>query len=423
MVNPLPIDEPQVAQEHSATVAVALTARASGAVGVIAIAGPRIGEALRNICHRDLAKITGMTPGRIARTDFYHNEQVFDNGLIVFHSPTHIEFHLHGGTAVAARAMVALQEIGIRTVSAADTMDGDYLKSIPIHPQPRMPQSQLVQEIWLELCNAKSDAAVDQLAGQLIGGLPNWADQWRRRLLANTVEGRQLHQINVEAQWIRDQTAWSQYLLRPPVLAIIGAPNAGKSTLLNALTGRPASIVSNIPGTTRDWVDEPAFLFSGAGRILVRLVDTAGIRPTEDALESISIERTAEQLAGADILLFLADQSCLLEPQTAAILNRLADKPDRSQPLILVATKADLAAQWNPLVEFPHLPAVRLCAPELAGVAELSDIIFKALGLAKLSAAADVAFPCTSRQNILLEHLALAPTLIDAQRTIEALKG
>lgn len=423
MVNRSPIDEPRVARQVSPTVAAVLTASASGAVAVIAIAGPEAGEALQKICHRDPADLSRHAAGQIARTDFYHNNQVFDNGLIIFHSPTDIEFHLHGGTAVVARAMAALQEIGIQPVSAAGTSDGDFLKSVPIHLQPPMRESVLLREIWLELCYSKSDAAVDQLAGQLNCGLANRVDQWRSRLAAKPASAHQLQQINAEAQWIRDQTAWSTFLLRPPVLAITGAPNAGKSTLLNALIGRPASIVSNIPGTTRDWVDEPAYLSCGLVRIAVHLVDTAGIRPTQDTLEALSIERTGEQLANADMLLFLADQSRPLEPQTASILNRLANSPDRRQPLILVATKTDLPAQWNPLAEYPHLPAVRICAPELAGFAELAEIIFQALGLAKLSPAADIAFPCTSRQSALLENLAKAPTLIDAQRILEELKG
>ena len=100
-------------------------------------------------------------------------------------------------------------------------------------------------------------------------------------------------------------------LLREGLLAVIaGRPNAGKSSLLNRLLDLDRAIVTEIPGTTRDLIEETITL----GGILVRLSDTAGLRPPRDRLEELGIRRTRERLAQADLVLYLVDGSQPLSP-------------------------------------------------------------------------------------------------------------
>ena len=129
-----------------------------------------------------------------------------------------------------------------------------------------------------------------------------WPPRWRafRRLAATYEAGR---------------------LLREGLLAVIaGRPNAGKSSLLNRLLDLDRAIVTEIPGTTRDLIEETITL----GGILVRLSDTAGLRPAQDRLEELGIRRTRERLAQADLVLYLVDGSEPCSPEDRAALEELA---------------------------------------------------------------------------------------------------
>ena len=122
-------------------------------------------------------------------------------------------------------------------------------------------------------------------------------------------------------------------LLQPPRVAILGRPNVGKSTLLNALLGRERALVHPAPGTTRDYLDELAEV---AGLPLI-LMDTAGIRPTEEAVERAGIELALEQARRADLVLLLFDGSEPLRPEDCSLFRHLPPCE-----LLAVVNKADL---------------------------------------------------------------------------------
>ena len=119
-------------------------------------------------------------------------------------------------------------------------------------------------------------------------------------------------------------------------VAIVGRPNAGKSTLLNALTGDDRAIVSDIPGTTRDTIEDTMTI---NGRVF-RLIDTAGIRHTADSIEELGIRRSQQAIQKADIILWLTDPSQPLSPQLDQ-LNKITDNLHPHQTLIHILTKAD----------------------------------------------------------------------------------
>ena len=126
------------------------------------------------------------------------------------------------------------------------------------------------------------------------------------------------------------------WLLHPPRVAIVGAPNAGKSTLANRLFAQERSITADLPGTTRDWVGEIANLDG----LAVQLVDTPGIRDTHDPIEREAISRSGEQIQRADRVVLVLDASRSLEPEQAPLVQRFSDA-------LCVINKIDAPLAWD----------------------------------------------------------------------------
>jgi tRNA modification GTPase len=164
-------------------------------------------------------------------------------------------------------------------------------------------------------------------------------------------------------------------LLREGLLVVIaGRPNVGKSSLLNRLLDMDRAIVTEIPGTTRDLVEESIIL----GGVVVRFSDTAGLRPARDRVEELGIERTRERLQQADLVLYLVDISRPPAPEDAAALAELAGRPG-----LLVLNKIDLKPQISDaeLTGLTAWPLIRISAKTGQGIEALQkEIVAQALG-------------------------------------------
>ena len=201
------------------------------------------------------------------------------------------------------------------------------------------------------------DEDIGPLEAEQIGGVLSAAAGELRRLLETYQRGR--------------------FLVRGVPCAIVGLPNAGKSSLLNALVGYQRAIVTDIPGTTRDTVEERCML----GGVLLRLIDTAGLRETDDPVERLGVARSRAALEGAELALVLMDGSAPaedLDRLTAEL--QLWEEAARTCPrTILVLTKADLPRGadrgFSVLGGEKAPPVVRLSARTGEGLAELSDAV------------------------------------------------
>jgi tRNA modification GTPase len=175
--------------------------------------------------------------------------------------------------------------------------------------------------------------------------------------------------------------------------AIVGKPNVGKSTLMNLLSGRPRSIVTEIPGTTRDVVEETVRL----GDFVLRLYDTAGIRGTEDVIEKIGVERSKQVLEETQLVLAVFDGSRELEEDDWEIIGYA-----RSKPIIAVVNKADLPGKLEQArIRERMSRMVTLSATSGEGLDRLEQEIMDCLGMTHLDASAPMIGSERQRQALL----------------------
>ena len=181
--------------------------------------------------------------------------------------------------------------------------------------------------------------------------------------------------------------------------AIAGKPNVGKSAIFNRLLGRDAAIVTEIPGTTRDVLEYPL----PVGRALLRLADTAGLRETDDPVESIGVERARKTVGGAEVLLLALDTSRPLEKEDRELLSLAKDF---SGAAVLLLNKSDLASAWGESDLPAGSPAAfAVSAKTGEGFNAVTDYLEKALTDEHLSLGSD-AIVATARQSAAIDAAA-----------------
>lgn len=277
-----------------------LTAPGVSALATVRVAGPGVQAFLE--CHFSRRVV----PGRPTHGELRDDAGVIDDPVVVLRDDGFAaDLTLHGGSWITQcvialaeaegfeRSLVDVETIG--STDAADWFEHELLVSLPL---------------------ARTEVAARMLLGQRVA--------WQALL------ERPLPSAEIEAI-LADRSL--EHFLHPPTLAIVGLPNAGKSTLANQLFGQQRSIVSPIPGSTRDWVGEEANL----NGLIVKLLDTPGRRETTDAIERAAIDASDAAIGRADVVLLLLDasrddlaQSELIEQFSGAIL--ILNKSDERLP-------------------------------------------------------------------------------------------
>ncbi len=256
------------------------------------------------------------------------------------------ELQCHGSPAALALGLEALFAAGAR-----QALPGEFTRRAFLNGKLDLTRTEAVAD----LIHAETPAAVRQAAGQLGGALARAADGVYDRLAGLCAhfhavldypdediapfEAEELSAALSAAAAELDKLAATYErgrLLNEGVpCAIVGRPNAGKSTLFNALLGRERAIVADIPGTTRDTVEERV----NFGGTLLRLIDTAGLRDTEDAVERLGVERSRAAMEGSELILAVVDSSAPVTPEDIALLRAVERT---GKPWIFIAAKKDL---------------------------------------------------------------------------------
>lgn len=288
------------------------------------------------------------------------------------------ELQCHGSPAVLAMALEALFAQGVRQAGP-----GEFTKRAFLNGKLDLTQAEAVAD----LLEAETPAAVRQAAGQLSGALSRRVaalydglvdlmahfhavldypdediDPFTQEQLARDLEAQRQDLEALLSTYQRGRR-----LSRGVKCAIVGRPNAGKSSLLNTLAGYDRAIVTDIPGTTRDTVEETVEL----GGIPLRLIDTAGLRDSSDPIEQLGVERSRRAMEEAELILVVLDQSQPAREEDAALIRAAVERA----PTIVVLNKQDLPCQLEWTEPLDLAASVPICAKTGAGLDGLAELV------------------------------------------------
>ena len=290
-----------------------------------------------------------------------------------------VEFHCHGSPAVLAAALEALYIAG-----ALPAKRGEFTKRSFLNGKLDLTQAEAV----IDLIEADTAEAAANAAGQVGGVLQKKLDPIYKDLMDicshfhavldypdediedfGLSEYRTVLERNMRHLAHLVNTYGQGKILRQGIsVAIVGKPNVGKSSLLNALAGYDRVIVTDIPGTTRDTVEEVVML----GSTKLRLIDTAGIRETEDTVEAIGVERSRKAMENADLILFVCDGSAPLTQEDMDIL----DLCRYNHNVVAILNKTDLGTVVEPAeLPFTKTNIIRFCAKTGEGMEQLAKYV------------------------------------------------
>lgn len=291
-----------------------------------------------------------------------------------------VEIHCHGGSLITRRVLETVLQAGARLARP-----GEFTFKAFINGKIDLAQAEAVQEL---IC-AKNDHALNAAESQLKGALSEKITQFKTALttIAAILEAwvdfpeeglefatmdeicGQLNEFADQMQTLSDTFQDGKIIHDGVSLCLVGSPNVGKSSLMNALLDKERAIVSHIPGTTRDIVEDHLRI----GGFNLRLMDTAGIRHSDEVIEQEGIRRSKEAMQQADIVLAVMDVS---KPLEKGELQLLSEMPPLKT--ILVWNKSDLPHNG---VQNVSLPSVTISAKEKTGIEHLrrkiEEVIWK----------------------------------------------
>lgn len=370
------------------TIAAIATAAGEGGIGIIRISGEKSLQVAQSIFKSKSGK---MIKDYNARTLIYgtvvDNEKVIDEVLVAYMKGPNsytaedvIEINCHGGFISVKKILELILSKGVRLAEA-----GEFTKRAFLNGRIDLSQAEAIIDVIKSKTDMAHEVAQSQLEGSLAKKIKDlrmnvtevlahlevsidFAEEDVEEITYQTLEEKALELRN-EIKKLYD-TAESGKILRDGLkTVIVGKPNVGKSSLLNSILGENRAIVTDIAGTTRDVIEE----FVNIKGIPLKIVDTAGIRETEDVVEKIGVEKSRESFSTADLVIMVLDASRKLSEEDMEILESLKNKKT-----IVLLNKMDLEPQieLEKIEEFVNSEdIIKISALKHQGIEELQDKI------------------------------------------------
>lgn len=401
------------------TIAAIATAMNNSGIGIVRISG----EDACSVIDRIYRPRAGRKKLSQVKSHTVHYGYIYDEDILIdevmvlimrgpnsYTREDTVEIDCHGGTLVVRRILETVLRYGARAAEP-----GEFTKRAFLNGRIDLSQAESV----IDVIQAKNDFALSSSLSQLKGAVLERIQKLRAKVLHEiafiesalddpehiSLEGYKetlssvLEELLTELSGIR-KTSENGALLKEGIqTVIVGKPNAGKSSLLNRLVGRERAIVTPVAGTTRDTLEEQISL----GGITLNVVDTAGIRSTEDLVEQIGVDKAREFVDKGDLILYVVDASLPLDENDRQIMELLKDKK-----AIVLLNKTDLPPVITPedlkggCSWFDTYPLVEISALEGMGMEELEEKIRDLFLLGEISFDDEI-YLTNARQKAALE--------------------
>ena len=398
------------------TIAAIATAMSNSGIGIVRISGDEALEVADRIFRpkKGSRKVSDMETHTIHYGYVVDGEEVVDEVmLLIMKAPRSytcedtIEIDCHGGVLVMKKILETVLKYGARPAEP-----GEFTKRAFLNGRIDLSQAESV----IDVINAQNELALKSSVSQLQGAVLEKIKNIRAVVLHEiafiesalddpehvSLDGypEQLHGIMSDAhakvKKLLDSSDNGKMLKEGINTAIVGKPNAGKSSLLNILVGEERAIVTEIAGTTRDILQEQIQI----GGIGLNVIDTAGIRDTEDIVEKIGVNKSREYIEKADLIIYVVDSSTKLDENDQEIIEAIQDKK-----AIVLLNKSDLDTKTDATVLEKRLnkPILSISAKNNTGIHELEKLIEEMFFSGKLSFNDEVYITNIRQKNALAE--------------------
>lgn len=376
------------------TIAAVATAMTASGIGIIRISGPDSREIAGKIYRsKGGKKRIENVPSHTIQYGFICDEdEIIDEVLVMvmdaprsYTGENTVEIDCHGGVLAMKRVLETVVKYGARPAEP-----GEFTKRAFLNGRIDLSQAEAV----IDVINAKNEYALKSSISQLRGNIQRVIKEIRQGIIyqiayiesalddpehisidgyGDTLKG-EISLLKEKLNGLLDTVREGKLMKEGIKTVIVGKPNAGKSSLLNLLVGEERAIVTDIAGTTRDILEETIVLHG----ISLRIIDTAGIRDTDDVVEKIGVKKAVENAKDADLILYVVDSSVPLDENDKEIIELLKDKK-----AIVILNKMDLQQQVTEedLKEKTNHPVVAVSAKEEEGIefleAKIKEMFFE----------------------------------------------
>ncbi len=378
-----------------AVFAAVMTGSGAGAIATILLFGESARAVLSEVFRSCGEGPSAFETGRILLGHIVDGAEVLDQVAVGCEGPHAFAIHCHGNPLIVERIMELLDGRDVELLAAESLLDRMF--------SAERSRNSIAVEAKLAVTKVKTVEGARIIMAQIEAGLAQTVRRWSRES-----DSMSLAEIASRAGQILRDSEIARLIVEGCTVALIGPPNTGKSTLLNALAGCEKAIVTDIEGTTRDWVSAEILIPPLAATV----VDTAGLGADVIAADGDGIDRAAqtrsvEILRRADLVLLVLDLSRPEARIDERLLEALADKR-----ILTVLNKSDLPARLD-LAALPAAVGEPVCmsAKQAIGIDGLIRAIHRTLGVADFDPHTPVAF--TTRQQTLLKRLAFTETPLD----------